>query len=50
MRKAGTEKLSNFSEVIQLAMAELSFVLSQSVSRGCAVNCHALTAWDGDGP
>ena len=49
MRKAGTEKLSNFSEVIQLAMAELSFVLSRSVSRGCAVTCHALAAWDGGG-
>lgn len=42
MRRVGTEKLSNFSEVSQLAMAELSFVLSQSVSRGCAVNCHML--------
>lgn len=49
MRKVGTEKFSKFSKVIQRVMAEVRFVLSQSVSRDCAGNRHPMTEWDGAG-
>ena len=49
VRKLGTEKFSKFSKVTRRVTEEVRFVLSQSVSRDCAGNCHPVTEWEGAG-